>query len=249
MDNSPEAISDIVLGIHLASALPTGLDGHNDMLASASVCSLLSRTKYMKPKLLRNFEYSIKPLLMLLSKDLDSPLTIKTAACLRSLMFSRICMADFLKNDGLLIIAQIFDTIFKDTDNLTLSSMQHELLQHLAACYRDIGRIFPWNIVKVGALRHCVLLLRFGDVFLKTIAAGVTLTLASLPAIIYCNQYNIIGIMASLSTDFEICKQLFINGAITPLLLASDKNITNEACTLASLGIVNTLSYTLTSHE
>jgi len=41
---------------------------------------------------------------------------------------------------------------------------------------------------------------------------------------------------ASLSSDYEICKQLFSYGAIKPLLHVSDGDITNEACMLAGLG-------------
>jgi len=41
---------------------------------------------------------------------------------------------------------------------------------------------------------------------------------------------------ASLSSDYEICKQLFSYGAIKPLLNVSDGDNTNEACMLAGLG-------------
>lgn len=44
--------------------------------------------------------------------------------------------------------------------------------------------------------------------------------------------------LASLSTDLEICKQLFSYGAIKPILQASDASVTNDACMLAGLGCV-----------
>ena len=47
--------------------------------------------------------------------------------------------------------------------------------------------------------------------------------------------------MASLSSDLEICKQMFTYGAIRPLLMASDVSVTDEACMLAGLGCITQL--------
>ena len=44
--------------------------------------------------------------------------------------------------------------------------------------------------------------------------------------------------LAILSKDLEICKQMFTNGAIKPLLRVSDPNVANEACLLAGLGCI-----------
>ena len=44
--------------------------------------------------------------------------------------------------------------------------------------------------------------------------------------------------MAALSSDLEICKQMFTYGAIKPLLLLSDAEVTNEACMLSGLGCI-----------
>eukprot|EP01032_Pedospumella_encystans_P003454 gene3454-4082_t len=43
------------------------------------------------------------------------------------------------------------------------------IVENLAVCYREIARFYQWKIVDVGAIRHCVILLRFGDTALKTI--------------------------------------------------------------------------------
>ena len=42
----------------------------------------------------------------------------------------------------------------------------------------EVSRYYPWKIVDVGALRHLVVLMRFGDVPLKTIGS-TTLAMCS----------------------------------------------------------------------
>jgi hypothetical protein len=96
----------------------------------------------------------------------------------------------------------------------------HSTVESLAVCYQEFARFYPWEIVNVGALRHCVVLLKVGAVNLQTIAA---LT------------------MASLSNDLDICKQMFSYGAIKPLLNVSNADLTNDACMLAGLGCVTQL--------
>ena len=44
--------------------------------------------------------------------------------------------------------------------------------------------------------------------------------------------------LVQLSTDLDICKQLFSYGAIKPILNVTDASVTNDACMLAGLGCI-----------
>ena len=35
---------------------------------------------------------------------------------------------------------------------------------------RDLAQFYPWELVKNGVIRHCVSLLKYGDVALQTIS-------------------------------------------------------------------------------
>lgn len=170
MDNSAQVINDLVLELSLSSTLPIGAGGRNLLNASAAANSLACRTKEMQLKELRTFEWTIKPLLDILIIDLDSPLASKASLGLRMLMPSRICMSRLIDSDGLKIISRVLDILLAKR----VSDMKHEctprsIVENLAVCYREIARFHQWKIVDVGAIRHCVIILRFGDVVLQTI--------------------------------------------------------------------------------
>lgn len=219
MNKSQDSLNKIILDLSLASCLPTGSGGGNFILAAAAANALACRTDEMDPRELRELEYTVIPLLDLLKRDIDDPVACKAAYGIRSLMRSRVCMTRFLNENGLGIIGKIFDTLLGgNMIDMHVRSPHRSIVEYLSICYRELARFYPWLIVKVGALRHCVALLRFGDVELQTIASAT---------------------LASLSVDLEICKQMFSNGAIRPLLNVSDGDFSNEACMLAGLGNSN----------
>jgi hypothetical protein len=213
-----EALNNLILDLSLASTLPVGVQGRDFIRATASANALMCRTKEMQPRELRELEYSIGPLLTMLATDIEDPVAAKCASGIRYLMPSRICMSQLLAQDGLAVIARVLDELLASSRQLDLksASVGREIVEHLSVCYREIGRFYPWDIVKVGALRHSILLLRFGDEILQTSAAGT---------------------LAVLSTDLNICKQMFVNGAIKPLLNVSEGE-GNAACVLAGLGCI-----------
>ena len=209
-----ESVHNLILDLSLASTLPVGVSGRDFIRATAAASGLVFHTKQMQPRELRELEYSIGPLLTMLTTDFHDPVAAKAASGIRHLLPSRICMAQLLAQNGLVYIAKVLDELLgSDMVDLTVPSIEREICEHLSICYREIGMFYPWEIVKVGALRHSILLLRFGDEILKTAASGT---------------------LAVLSTDLNICKQMFTNGAIKPLLNVSDGN--NAACMLAGLG-------------
>jgi hypothetical protein len=214
-----DSINNLILDLSLASTLPIGVHGRDFIRATASANALMCRTKEMQPRELRELEYSIGPLLSMLANDIEDPVAAKCASGIRYLMPSRICMSQLLSQDGLFVIARVLDELLSSnsTVDLKCASVGREIVEHLSVCYREIGRFYPWEIVKVGALRHSIVLLRFGDEVLKTSAAGT---------------------LAVLSTDLNICKQMFVNGAIKPLLNVSDGGEGNAACVLAGLGCI-----------
>lgn len=170
MDNSIETINDLILELSLASTHPIGSGGRDLLLASAAANSLACRTKEMHLKELRTFEWTIKPLLDILVIDLENPVAAKAALGLRMLMPSRICMTRLIESDGLPIIARVLDILLaKHVSDMKHHCTAREVVENLAVCYREIARFHQWKIVDVGGIRHCVILLRFGDVPLQTI--------------------------------------------------------------------------------
>lgn len=154
----------------------------------------------------------------MLVNDIDNPVASKAAFGLRSLMPSRVCMTKYFQEDGLTLSGRVLDTLLgRDKVDMTTPSVHREIVEHVAGCYREIGRFYPWRVVKAGGLRHCIILLRLGDILLKTLAAGT---------------------LATLSLDLDICKQMFTFGAIKPLINAGDRDNTNEACVLSCLGCI-----------
>jgi hypothetical protein len=170
MDNSIEVINDLVLELSLASTLPIGAGGRDLMLASAAANSLACRTKEMQLKELRTFEWTIKPLLDILVIDLENPVAAKAALGLRTLMPSRICMSRLIEVDGLGVVSRVLDILLaKHVSDMKRACTSRNIVENLAVCYREVARFHQWKVVDVGGIRHCVILLRFGDIALQTI--------------------------------------------------------------------------------
>jgi hypothetical protein len=171
MDNSEEVINDLILELSLASSNPIGAGGRSYIQASAAASALGNRTNMMDKRELRTFEWTILPLLDLLKLDINNPVAAKSAYGLRTLMPSRICMTRFIELDGLGTMARILDILLaKKISELKTESSFRSVVEHLAVCYREIARFYQWDIVNVGGIRHCVIILKFGDVVLQTIA-------------------------------------------------------------------------------
>ncbi len=171
MENSAEVINDLILELSLASSNPVGVNGRSYIQASAAASALANRTSIMDKKELRTFEWTIAPLLDLLKLDINNPVAAKAAYGLRTLMPSRICMSRYFELDGLVVMSRILDILLaKKISELKSPSDCRSVVEHLAVCYREIARFYQWEIVNVGAIRHCVIILRFGDVTLQTIA-------------------------------------------------------------------------------
>lgn len=214
-----EIISNLVLELSLVTALPVGAGGRNFIRATAAANSMAYRTEAMNKKDLRNFEWTVQPLLNILLVDIEDPMAAKAAYALRTLMNSRVCMSRLLESNGLSDLAKVLDIIIsrKTSELKQKDSTMKQLADHISAMYRDIAVHYRKEIVDVGGLRHCVGLLRYGDVKLQTIATST---------------------LASLSSDLEICKQMFSYGAIKPLLNITNASVTNDACMLAGLGCI-----------
>lgn len=171
MDNSSAAISDLVLELSLAASLPLGIEGRSKLQASAAASALASRTECMDKTELRNYTWTIPPLLALLVQDVESPIASKSSKGLMTLMYSRVCMASFIENDGLVTISRVLSILLaKHTSDLRIISDHRYVVEHLAVCYREIARFYQWKLVNAGGIRHCVLLLKFGDITLQTAA-------------------------------------------------------------------------------
>jgi hypothetical protein len=166
-----EIIGRLVLDLSLVTALPVGPQGKDIIRASAAANSLAYYTSAMGKAELRNFKWTVQPLLDILIVDVESPLTSKSALALKTLVHSRICMKTIIECNGLLKIAGVMDVLLsKRQPDLKLKNYVHDSVENLAYCYQEFARFFPWEIVNVGALRHCVVLLKHGEVMLQTLA-------------------------------------------------------------------------------
>jgi hypothetical protein len=168
-ESSEQLISRLVLELSLVTAMPVGHLGRDYIRATAAATSMAYYTSTMDKKELRNFEWTVEPLMNLLVVNIENPVATKAALTLRSLMTSRACMRRLLAAGGLISIAKTLDILLnKYSSELRSPTEVRNLVENLAVCYREIARFYPWDLVNVGAIRHCVLLLRFGDIILQT---------------------------------------------------------------------------------
>lgn len=164
-------INNLVLELSLVTSLPVASGGRDFIKASAAANSMAYRTESMNRKQLRNFEWTVEPLVNLLIVDVDSSIAAKTSFVIRTLMASRICMSRLLECDGLTKISKVFDIMLsKRVSELRHHSNARTLVEHLGVCYREIARFYPWAIVNAGGLRHNVVMMKVGDVSIQTIA-------------------------------------------------------------------------------
>jgi hypothetical protein len=216
-----DTLDDLVLELSLAAALPVGSQGRNYILATSAANVFSLKAKEMPPSGVKTLSHGIQPLLTLLWNDIDHPCAGKAALSLRSLMTSRSCILEFIDLNGIEVISKIFQKLLNGKKpDLVTQSTHRTIVEHCSACYREIGRYYPWKIVRAGALRQIVSILRYGDMPLKTLAAGV---------------------LAVCSIDLEICKLLFTNGCVKPLIDVALDAVTNEACILAAVGSLTQL--------
>lgn len=158
-----------MLELSLVTSMPVGAQGRNYIRATAAASAMAWHTSSMDKKDLRNFEWTIEPLLSLLIVDIEDPVATKAALALRMLMSSRICMTRLLEDGGLGKVTRTLDIILnKYSSELRSPCDIRNLVEHLAVCCREIARFYPWELVNSGVLRHCVLMLRFGDVIIQT---------------------------------------------------------------------------------
>lgn len=168
-DISP-ILESTILDISLASAMPVNIDGTDLLRAAASANSFAYLTMNMPPRDLREVYYIIPSLLILMAADANSPCCAKCAFSLRNVMQSRVCITKFNEEDGVVVVGNILDFLLSRSQNIDLKaiSTQRTVIEHCSVIYREVARYFPWKIVDVGGLRHCVLMLRYGDTVLQT---------------------------------------------------------------------------------
>jgi hypothetical protein len=170
-EESIEIINRLVLDLSLVTSYPVGPLGRDTVRASAAANSLAYYTSTMGKSELRNFKWTVQPLLDILIVDIEHPLTTKAALALKTLMSSRICMKTIIDCNGLKRIAAVMDFLLtKRVPDLKLKNSVHDTVEHLTYCYQEYARFYPWEIVNVGALRHCVVLLKTAEVMIQTMA-------------------------------------------------------------------------------
>lgn len=211
-------LNDLVLELSLTAAFPLNLTGIDEFRGAAAAKALAYRTEEMGPKQLRELEYTIGPLLSLLSTNIHSPLAPPASIGIRTLLASHACITHFMELDGLFVIGKLFDQLITGKGmDLYTPSPNRTIVENFAIVYREVSRWHPEHIVRVGGIRHCVALLNYGDMSIKAISVSV---------------------LATLSDDLTIAKKMFTNGAIKPLLKLCVLESSNSACLLAGLGCV-----------
>lgn len=167
-----EHLENVILDLSLSAALPVDIRGTNLVQASASANALACLTIDMKPRELRELNYLVKPLIILLTIDLTHSASAKAALCLRTLVNSRMCISKFVEENGIGIVSNIFNNILSRGTSLNLKEPSNgkSILEHLSVVYREVAKYNPWDIVRGGCLRHNVLLLQYGDTHMQTSA-------------------------------------------------------------------------------
>jgi hypothetical protein len=164
-------IDALIVELTLATALPLGLEGRNVTRATGASNALACLSEGLDKTELRQLAGAVPTMLNLLTIDIDAPASCKAALALRQLMRSRMCMATFLDREGLIEISGILSTLLSNKKlDFSEPSLHRISIEHMAAIYREVGRFYPWKIVEVNGLRHCVTLLKKGDRQLKTLA-------------------------------------------------------------------------------
>ena len=218
-----KTFNELILDVSIASSLPVrpivDHESHFDIQAVSSTNHLAHRAAVLPKRERRELAYTIGPLLTLMTNDIDNPVALKAVLCVLILMESRICMSEFMSLDGLIILGKMLDTlIIGRRIDLKSASMHRDMICNLCQIYRQVGVFYPWPIVRVGAIRHAVAILRFGDLEMRSVGSSI---------------------LTGLSTDLQICKLMFSNGAVMPLLNSADPDTgANEPCILSSMGAV-----------
>lgn len=147
-----------------------------------------------------------------------NPVVVKAALSLRTLIASRVNLLRFLQLDGMFTIGQVFArTIVGKKVDLKKLSLDRSVVEHCCVINREVGRFYPWRVVDTGMIPHMITILRIGDIQLQSVVAGT---------------------FSVISQDDEICKLLFTNGCVKPILNITDADVTNESCMLAGLGCI-----------
>jgi len=213
-------LNDLMLDVSLAANLPLNLAGRDRIRTIAAVNALGCITEVLGTRELKKLEYAVAPLLSLLEgSDVDDPVVIKASYALLTLMQSRICMREFLAKGGIVIASKILDYLLGVDLSLDLKVPSHytKVLENLSRIYKEISVHHPWDVIKVGGIRHCVTMLRRGEANMCATAVGA---------------------LASMCVDETVCKLMFSNGATKPIIAVSDADVTNEVCMLAGLGCI-----------
>jgi hypothetical protein len=210
-----QTTEDLILDLSLASAYPVGIEGQDLFRGAASTQALAYRTEKMKKHELRELEHTMGPLLGLLANDVTHPIAAKSAYGIRTLVLSRACLNSYVENDGINIMARVFDQLLSNSVDLHAITDTRSIVENLAVVYRELARFYASDIVVVGAIRHCVRMINYGDAIIRGISCSV---------------------LAILSNDGEIVQQMFSYGAIRPVLNLCDPKNASEPEILAALG-------------
>jgi|MDTB01.1.fsa_nt_gb hypothetical protein len=216
-----QTTDDLILDLSLASAFPVGIEGQDLFRGAASTQALAYRTEKMDKHELRELEHTMGPLLGLLANDVHHPIAAKSAYGIRTLIPSRSCLNRYVENDGIPIMARVFDQLLSNNVDLHTLSDTRTIIENLAVVYRELARFYDVTIVRYGAIRHCVRMINYGDSVIRGTACSC---------------------LAILSNNAEIVQQMFAYGAIRPVINLCDENVATEPEILAALGCVVQLS-------
>ena len=220
MEIGQQQINDMMLDLSLATCAPLNIGGRNKTRTIAAVNAIGVVTQTMPLKELRELEYAVGPLVILLeTSDIDDAVVPKAAFALKSLMTSRVCMREFIQRDGVKTIGKMFEFLLSDDLKLDLRESSHNtnVLESLCFLYQKVAVHYPWEIVRAGGIRHCIAILWRGE-----------------PAV----QASAVGALGSMCDDHDIALMMFGNGASRPIIMVSDADVTSEPCMMAGLGCI-----------
>ena len=149
-----QTTEDLILDLSLASAYPVGIEGQDLFRGAASTQALAYRTEKMKRHELRELEHTMGPLLGLLANDVTHPIAAKSAYGIRTLVLSRACLNSYVENDGIHIMARVFDQLLSNSVDLHAITDTRSIVENLGVLYRELAGFYAPEIVGVGVIRQ-----------------------------------------------------------------------------------------------
>ena len=166
-----DTINRLVSELCLGTSFPLGTGKRSLVASSAAATSIGNILGTMPTSELKSYRWLVEPLITLMKTDIYNTACSKASYALKTLMFSHVCIVELIESELLQYLAKIMEVLLsKNVSDIGKKCDNRNLVENLAICYREVSRSYLWDIVNVGGIRHCVILMKHGDTAIKTVA-------------------------------------------------------------------------------